>query len=188
MIVLLKVIGLINAISLIFTPMFLMRKDHGFNFEKSALSHLGGLKRTSKIFRLFILITGILEFTFCLVLIFSFGAQNFLFTIPLLTITFLATICSAIFNTKDFPKQHFFFAIITFLTAGIGGLVFSLEFGKLEEFSNISIVGIVISILLLSSLFTARKHYSLSATKEMLFIMLLVFWNLIYTIALFNLH
>jgi len=183
---LLKLLGLINSISMILTPFILMRRDRLFNKDTKAISHLGGLKRTARTFKLFLLITGLLEYIFVMVVIFTFGVTNFTFSIPILSVTLVSTLAAALLNTKEHPREHYIAAIFTFVSAGLGGFVMSLEYARLSNLSPLSIVVIIISSLLFSSLLMGRKHLTLPANKELIFIIILVLLNLAYTVALFS--
>jgi len=182
----LKFLGVINSILMLVVPWVLMKRNSHFNSEHSAISHLGGLKKTATQFRIFLLLVGILEYSFVLVVIFTFGLSNFTFSIPVLSITLVGTLTAAFLNSKSHPHEHYIAAVITFVSAGLGGFVMSLEYARLTGLSALSIVIIIISSLLFSSLLLGRKHLSLPANKELIFIGILVIFNIAYTLALLS--
>jgi hypothetical protein len=171
---------------MLFFPLYLIRKTTIFNFSEHAISHLGTLKKTAKNFCLFLLAVGVLEYAFFLTLLSHFGIYNFPITTPILSVTAISTIVSALISSKNSRTIHFVSAALTFFSAGLGGFLFSIEYAHLTSYSVISILGIIVSFLLFLTLVLGIKRKSLSAYHEFIFIFILCFWNIIYTFAIYT--
>lgn len=184
--VLLNLLGIVSSVFMLVTPLYLIRQVPTFRFTKHPISYLGTLKVTAKPFRIFLGIAGLLEYLFFLRLISQLGISNFRITTPILSLTVASTITATIYSSNRHPKVHYLAAISTFCSAGIGGLVFSLEYAYANQYSLLSLFGIVISVHLFASLIRGSKKFSIKAFDEFIFMVILALWNIIYTIALYR--
>lgn len=180
----LRLTGIISEILFITLIFFCWKKEKSFDFKKNTFSHFGSVPKTKKLFNIGLFLIVLIRSIFASLIIINLSLWNNLLIVLFCILAFFGAFVASIISIDKHQKVHgvsarisAVFSVIFILFVGLSLIKNDLYFGIFNLF-----VFALLSILTIY-LFWVKK---VSSVFQILFFILIIIWDNIMTLKLFN--